>query len=62
MGALQDIYNKGKEYFRDLIICHILGLQNDKYWDTESEGYKALQTLLMLIIDRYGDYGSEYKG
>ena len=51
---------EGKQEFRDLIICHIIGLQNDRYWQEESEGYKALQELLELVIDRYGDFGREW--
>ena len=53
---------KGKESFRDLVISHIIGLQNDVYWRQESEGYQALQSLLVLITERYGDFGMKYKG
>ena len=53
---------RGKEAFRDLVIAHIMGLQNDVYWRQESEGYKALQDLLLLITERYGEFGARYKG
>lgn len=52
----------GKRYIRDLIIAHIIGLQNDRYWNVESEGYKALQDLLLLIEDRYGEFMKDFKG
>lgn len=53
--------NHEKGRVRDLISSYIVGFQNDKYWRTESEGYKALQELLELIADRHGDYMQEYK-
>lgn len=53
--------NHEKGRVRDLMCCYIIGMQNDKYWDTSSEGYKALQELLVLITGRHGDYMQEYK-
>lgn len=59
---MQNDYYKGKADMRDLIMCHIIGLQNDKYWREDSEGYQALQDLLLLVEDRYGAYCAPYKG
>ena len=53
---------KGREHFRDLVLAYICGLQNEKYWRTECEGYKALQALLELIEERHGGMMQPYKG
>lgn len=59
---LRNEYNEGREHMRDLVIAHIIGFQNEKYWKPESEGYQALQGLLVLIADRYGGMCEEIKG
>ena len=59
---MRDLEKQGKENFRDLVICYIIGLQNGEYCNTESEGYKALQELYKVITDRHGKYGQEYRG
>jgi len=55
-------YTRGEAAFRDLVIAHIIGLQNNEYWKVEGEGYQALQALLKLITERYGSLGSNFKG
>ena len=59
---MRNEYNEGREHMRDLVIAHIIGFQNEKYWKSESEGYQALQDLLILITDRYGEVCEDIKG
>ncbi len=59
---MRDLCKEGKESFRDLVICYIIGLQSDKYWEQESEGHRALQDLLELIGERHGEFMQEFKG
>lgn len=59
---MRDDRKEGKADFRDLVICYIIGFQNDKYWEKESEGYQALQDLLEMIHERHGGLYQEYKG
>ncbi len=57
---MRDRYKDGQENFRDLVICYIIGFQNERYWQPDSEGYKALQDLLMLITERHGKIGEDF--
>lgn len=50
-------FNRGAIEMRDLLICRIIGIQND-IGDTNSESYKTLQDLL-IMIER--DYGAMFK-
>lgn len=56
-----NLRNEGRRDFRDNMILSIIGLQNGKYYDTSSEGYKALQELLEYIIDSHGDLFKPFK-
>ena len=46
-------FNKGAITMRDQLICRIIGMQND-IGDINSETYKILQELLILIENDYG--------
>ena len=46
-------FNKGAMTMRDQLICRIIGMQND-IGDINSETYKILQELLILIENDYG--------
>lgn len=59
--ARQSEFNQGAAHARDNIIATIIGLQNSET-NMESERYKAWQELEELIIERYGDMMSPYKG
>lgn len=54
-------FNKGATMVRDLIICHIIGLQNDLNNNQNNEGYKKLQELMDLIEERYGKLYQPFK-
>lgn len=54
-------FKDGQEDFRDQVIAYIIGFQNERYWQI-GEGYRALQELLELIIERHGDMGQDFKG
>ena len=47
-------FNKGAAMMRDLVISHIIGMQNDIGNDVEDKGYQKLQELMELIEGRYG--------
>ena len=59
---MRNEYDEGREHMRDLVISHIIGFQNEKYWKSDSEGYKALQDLLVLIKERYGGMCEKIRG
>ena len=54
-------FNKGATMMRDLIISHIIGMQNDIGNDVADKGYQKLQELMKLIEERYGDYYKSLK-
>ena len=54
-------YNNGAAHSRDLIICLILGIQNNMN-DTGTAEYQELQKLLIEIEDRYGKMFDPWKG
>lgn len=54
-------FNEGAKYARDNILANIIGLQNDN-GNPESEEYKALQKLFILIETNYGEMLKPYKG
>lgn len=49
-------FNKGAAMMRDLVISHIIGMQEDIGNDVEDKGYQKLQELMNLIEERYGKY------
>ena len=49
-------FNKGAAMMRDLVISHIIGMQEDIGNDIEDKGYQKLQELMELIEERYGEY------
>lgn len=55
-------FNKGATFARDLIICHILGMQNKIGNDESNKSYQTLQELMNLIENKYGKYASDFKG
>jgi hypothetical protein len=54
-------FNQGATMMRDLIISHIIGMQNDIGNDVTDKGYQKLQELMELIEERYGDYYKSLK-
>lgn len=54
-------FNKGAAMMRDLVISHIIGIQNDIGNDVEDKGYQKLQELMELIEERYGEYYKLFK-
>lgn len=54
-------FNKGATMMRDLVISHIIGMQNDMGNDVTDKGYQKLQELMNLIEERYGDYYKSLK-
>lgn len=54
-------FNKGAAMMRDLVISHIIGMQNDIGNDIEDKGYQKLQELMELIEERYGEYYKSFK-
>ena len=54
-------YNNGAAHSRDLIICLIMGVQNNMA-DTNSPEYQELQKLLIEMEDRYGKLFAPWKG
>ena len=54
-------FNKGATMMRDLVISHIIGMQNDMGNDVTDKGYQKLQELMELIEERYGDYYKSLK-
>lgn len=46
---------------RDLIICHIIGLQNDLNNHQNDKSYQKLQELMELIEERYGKLYQPFK-
>lgn len=54
-------YFKGSAHARDLIICLIMGIQNNMV-DTNSPEYRELNKLLIEIEDRYGSLFAPWKG
>jgi hypothetical protein len=48
-------FNKGAAMMRDLVISHIIGMQNDIGNDVNNESYQKLQELMDLIEERYGE-------
>ena len=58
---MQSDFNKGASFARDLIICHIIGMQYT-ISDESNDGYKKLQELMELIENKYGKYASDFKG
>lgn len=55
-------YNKGAAHARDLVLCLIIGIQNEIIWKPESPEYQAYQKLYEEIVDRYGDMYAPFKG
>ena len=51
-------FNKGAAMMRDLVISHIIGIQNDIGNDVEDKGYQKLQELMELIEE--GNWRTEY--
>ena len=47
-------FNKGAAMMRDLVISHIIGMQNDMGNNVTDQGYQKLQELMELIEERYG--------
>jgi hypothetical protein len=47
-------FNKGAAMMRDLVIAHIIGMQNDIGNDVNNVGCQKLQELMELIEERYG--------
>ena len=54
-------FNKGAAMMRDLVISHIIGMQNDIGNDVGDKGYQKLQELMELIEERYGEYYKPFK-
>ena len=54
-------FNKGATMMRDLVIAHIIGMQDDIGNNVEDKGYKKLQELMELIEERYGKYAKPFK-
>lgn len=54
-------FNKGAAMMRDLVISHIIGMQEDIGNDVEDKGYQKLQELMNLIEERYGKYYKPFK-
>lgn len=54
-------FNKGAAMMRDLVISHIIGMQNDIGNDIEDKGYQKLQKLMELIEERYGECYKPFK-
>lgn len=54
-------FNKGAAMMRDLVISHIIGMQNDIGNDVEDKGYQKLQELMNLIEERYGEPYKPFK-
>ena len=54
-------FNKGAAMMRDLVISHIIGMQNDIENDVEDKGYQKLQELMKIIEERYGKYYKPFK-
>lgn len=48
-------FNKGAAMMRDLVISHIIGMQNDIGNDVTDKGYQKLQELMELIEEQYGE-------
>lgn len=59
---MQSEWNKGAANMRDIIISHIIGMQNDLGNDIEDKGYQELQKLLNLIEERYGQMFDKFIG
>lgn len=59
MTEIDKARNEGREDFRDVVICYIIGMQND--YPQDSGQYMSLQKLLMQIIDRHGDVFTPYR-
>jgi hypothetical protein len=54
-------FNKGAAMMRDLVISHIIGMQEDIGNDVEDKCYQKLQELMNLIEERYGKYYKPFK-
>lgn len=54
-------FNKGAAMMRDLVISHIIGMQNDIGNDVDDRGYQKLQELMELIEERYGEIYKPFK-
>lgn len=54
-------FNKGAAMMRDLVISHIVGMQDDIGNNVEDKGYQKLQELMELIEERYGKYYKPFK-
>lgn len=61
MEAKMSDFNKGAAMMRDLVISHIIGMQNDIGNDVEDKGYQKLQELMELIEERYGKMYGYFK-
>ncbi len=59
---MQSEFNKGAAYMRDIIVSHIIGIQNDLGNNIEDKGYQELQKLLELIEDQYGKMCEDFMG
>lgn len=59
---MNSVFNKGAAFARDLIICHILGMQNKIGNDESNKSYQTLQELMDFIENVYGEYASDFKG
>lgn len=59
---MQNDFNKGASYMRDIVISGIIGIQNEQGNREETEEYKVLQSLLLTIEKYYGEYGKDFKG
>ena len=54
-------FNRGAAMMRDLVISHIVGMQDDIGNNVEDKGYQKLQELMELIEERYGKYYKPFK-
>jgi hypothetical protein len=59
---MQSEFNKGASFARDLIICHIIGMQNKMGNDKTDKSYQTLQELIDFIENEYDEYASDFKG
>jgi hypothetical protein len=59
---MESEFNNGAAHCRDLIIANIVGMQNELGCNEQDPKYIALQELLVLITDRYGNCCQPFKG
>lgn len=54
---------KGSMYVRDYLLSAVIGLQNELgHSNTDDPEYQAYQKVYDLIVDRFGDMFTEFKG